>query len=85
MRLFEEANVRVAFSADGSRLALVHARRAVKVWDTASGKEIAVLPPASWKAWLDYSEPSSELLRPLPEGTLNVSLAPREDTSATLV
>jgi serine/threonine protein kinase/WD40 repeat protein len=43
-RIFEEENVRVAFAPDGSRVALVHARRVVKVWDTATGEELAVLP-----------------------------------------
>jgi serine/threonine protein kinase/WD40 repeat protein len=43
-RDFENANVRVAFSRDGLRMALVHGLRMVKVWDTATGREIAVLP-----------------------------------------
>ena len=41
-------------------------------------RQIAVLPAADWKAWLDYSVSSTELLKPLPAGTLNVALAPRE-------
>jgi len=49
-------------------------------------RQIAVLPRSCWKAWLDYSEESADLLRPLPEGTLNVALSPREASpSATLV
>ncbi len=48
-------------------------------------RQIAVLPASAWKSWLDYSEPSSELLTPLPEGTLNVTPAPREPSEATLV
>jgi WD40 repeat protein len=44
VRLFNDANVRVAFSPDGVRLALVHARRLVKIWDTVTGKELALLP-----------------------------------------
>jgi putative SOS response-associated peptidase YedK len=49
-------------------------------------RQIAVLPPTDWKAWLAYSAPAAELLKPLPAGTLNVSLAPREASSeATLV
>ena len=40
-------------------------------------RQIAVLPPASWKAWLDTSTPAAELLKPLPAGTLRVEAAPR--------
>jgi putative SOS response-associated peptidase YedK len=39
------------------------------------GRQIAVLPGAEWGAWLDYSRPASELLRPLPGGSLEVSLS----------
>jgi putative SOS response-associated peptidase YedK len=49
-------------------------------------RQIAVLPVTEWKAWLDNSAAATELLKPLPAGTLNVSLAPRETSSeATLV
>jgi putative SOS response-associated peptidase YedK len=41
-------------------------------------RQVAVLPPADWKAWLDHSVPEREILRPLPTGTLNVQLSPRE-------
>ena len=37
------------------------------------GRQIAVLPMADWRAWLDYSQPANELLRPLPAGSLEVS------------
>ena len=37
------------------------------------GRQIAVLPAADWRAWLDYSQPANELLRPLPAGSLDVS------------
>ena len=37
------------------------------------GRQIAVLPVADWRAWLDYSAPAREVLRPLPGGTLEVS------------
>ena len=36
------------------------------------GRQIAVLPQADWRAWLDYSSPAAELLRPLPGGSLEV-------------
>jgi putative SOS response-associated peptidase YedK len=39
------------------------------------GRQIAVLPGAEWGAWLDYSRPARELLRPLPGGSLEVSLS----------
>jgi putative SOS response-associated peptidase YedK len=48
-------------------------------------RQIAVLPGEQWKAWLDYSEPSAELLKPLPNGSLNVELAPREASGPALV
>jgi len=37
------------------------------------GRQIAVLPMADWRAWLAYSRPANELLRPLPAGSLEVS------------
>ena len=37
------------------------------------GRQIAVLPAADWRAWLDYSQPANALLRPLPAGSLEVS------------
>jgi putative SOS response-associated peptidase YedK len=48
-------------------------------------RQIAVLPPSDWKAWLDYSTPAGELLKPLPAGTLDVALSRREASDATLV
>ena len=36
------------------------------------GRQIAFLPQADWRAWLDYSSPAAELLRPLPGGSLEV-------------
>ena len=35
-------------------------------------RQVAVLAPADWKAWLDHSAPAAELLKPLPAGTLSV-------------
>jgi putative SOS response-associated peptidase YedK len=40
-------------------------------------RQVAVLPPGDWKAWLDGSVPARELLKSLAEGSLNVELAPR--------
>ena len=48
-------------------------------------RQIAVLPDSTWKSWLDYSEVGNDLLKPLPEGTLNVTLVPREAPGATLI
>ena len=48
-------------------------------------RQICVLPPSDWKAWLDHSTPAAELLKPLAAGTLSVSLAPRESAEPTLV
>src|SRR5215208_4019512 len=45
-------------------------------------RQAAALPPPDWKAWLDPAVPAGDLLRPLPEGTLEVQLTPRETTPA---
>ena len=39
------------------------------------GRQVAVLQPEHWKAWLTYSAPAGELLGPAPAGTLLVSSA----------
>ena len=36
---------------------------------------VAVLPSASWQAWLDHAAPATELIRPLPAGFLQVENA----------
>ena len=36
-------------------------------------RQIAVLPPQRWRAWLTYAQPAAELLFPSPAGTLSVS------------
>jgi putative SOS response-associated peptidase YedK len=38
-------------------------------------RQVAVLPPATWGAWLDGSGSARELLGPCPEGTLEVARA----------
>ncbi len=35
-------------------------------------RQMVVLGRADWRAWLDLTRPESELLRPLPSGTLLV-------------
>ena len=35
-------------------------------------RQVAVLPPEDWAAWLYLTKPEAELLRPLPCGTLEV-------------
>jgi putative SOS response-associated peptidase YedK len=35
-------------------------------------RQVAVLPSADWRAWLDYSAPAAELLKPLAGGSLQV-------------
>jgi putative SOS response-associated peptidase YedK len=37
-------------------------------------RQVAVLAPAEWGHWLYLDRPEGELLRPLPEGSLRVSL-----------
>jgi putative SOS response-associated peptidase YedK len=40
-------------------------------------RQVAVLPPSQWRAWLDPAVAAAELLQPLPAGTLTVQAAPR--------
>jgi len=40
-------------------------------------RQVALVRPADWHAWLDHQVPARELLRPLPAGTLSVQAAPR--------
>ena len=35
-------------------------------------RQVVVLPPADWSSWLYLTKPESELLRPLPQGSLRV-------------
>jgi putative SOS response-associated peptidase YedK len=35
-------------------------------------RQVAVLRPEDWAAWLYLTKPEAELLRPLPEGSLDV-------------
>ena len=35
-------------------------------------RQVALVPPADWPGWLDYSRPAGELLKVLPEGSLTV-------------
>ena len=38
-------------------------------------RQVAVLPPALWRAWLDGTAPAAKLIAPLPPGTLQVRRA----------
>jgi putative SOS response-associated peptidase YedK len=38
-------------------------------------RQVALLPPEEWDAWLGYKAPARDLLRPLPAGTLAVGAA----------
>jgi putative SOS response-associated peptidase YedK len=38
-------------------------------------RQVAVLPPNAWGAWLYLEKPEAEILQPLPAGSLQVSLA----------
>jgi putative SOS response-associated peptidase YedK len=38
-------------------------------------RQVAVLPPNAWGAWLYLEKPEADILQPLPEGSLQVSLA----------
>jgi putative SOS response-associated peptidase YedK len=35
-------------------------------------RQVALVPPGSWHAWLSHGSPAGELLIPLPEGTLSI-------------
>ena len=37
-------------------------------------RQMAVLKPDDWRAWLDLTRPEAELLRPLPAGSLSVEM-----------
>ncbi len=37
-------------------------------------RQVVVLPPESWAAWIYLSKPEKELLRPLPSGSLKVDV-----------
>jgi putative SOS response-associated peptidase YedK len=39
-------------------------------------RQVAVLAPADWRAWLDLTRPEGELLRPLPAGSLEARIEP---------
>ena len=39
------------------------------------GRQVGVLPPEQWRAWLTYARPASELLAPARAGTLTVTAA----------
>ena len=42
-------------------------------------RQVALLPSAEWRHWLDHSVPASDLLRPAPSGVLTVAPAPRAE------
>lgn len=46
------------------------------------GRQVALLPPARWKPWLEGSAPARDLIGPLPAGTLQVS--PTSNAAGTL-
>lgn len=37
-------------------------------------RQVVVLKPENWRPWLELSKPEQELLRPLPQGSLDVEL-----------
>jgi putative SOS response-associated peptidase YedK len=41
------------------------------------GRQVALVAPAQWRAWLDHAIRATELLGPSPAGTLKVTPAPR--------
>jgi putative SOS response-associated peptidase YedK len=47
--------------------------------DVASyhGRQVVVIPQAGWRSWLDHSLPASDLIGPLPAGSLSVAPSQR--------
>ena len=43
------------------------------------GRQIVILPPDQWPAWLDGTAKSADLFQPLPKRSLSVAAAPRAD------
>ena len=41
------------------------------------GRQIVIVPRASWHSWLDYSKTAAEIIGPAMEGSLEVRAAPR--------
>jgi putative SOS response-associated peptidase YedK len=39
-------------------------------------RQVGVLAPSDWRAWLDLTRPEGELLRPLPAGSLAARIEP---------
>jgi len=35
-------------------------------------RQVAILPPADWPAWINLTDPEKDLLQPLPAGSLEV-------------
>jgi putative SOS response-associated peptidase YedK len=46
-------------------------------------RQVAVLPPADWKPWIDQTAPAGDLLKPLEAGTLTVQASPKEPAPRT--
>ena len=40
-------------------------------------RQVALIAPADWRSWLDYSAQAADLIGPLPPGSLKVEPAPR--------
>jgi putative SOS response-associated peptidase YedK len=36
------------------------------------GREVALVPPADWRSWLDHERRAADLLKVLPAGSLSV-------------
>ena len=45
-------------------------------------RQIVILPPENWRAWLDHSGAERDLLKPCAAGTLSVCAAPRSKAAA---
>jgi putative SOS response-associated peptidase YedK len=43
-------------------------------------RQVVVLQPENWSAWLDLTKPEAELLQPLPEGSLGVETVRAESS-----
>jgi putative SOS response-associated peptidase YedK len=64
-RVFATAGPTIASVALKLRIAAWHPHR-------TTNRQLAVLRPTDWTAWIELTAPEAELLKPLPAGSLAV-------------
>ena len=58
--------------AAGNGIELAQMRFGFPPSNPRGGRQVAVLQPKDWRAWIELTEPEPELLKPLPGGSLRV-------------